>query len=172
MKKIIPIVLLLILTSTGHTQFNWLKPKPKAQPIPVTVVEKSKTPVQDARQIVKELQGELRVAKSENAKLKGNLDKANNNLKDSFLQIDKLKKDIDTLKEWGVVQQAEAQKWLEKYTNAIKRYHRLKWIATIIAGAVGVLLGLQIMSFIPPPYSLLVPIGGAGLFGALVWFFL
>lgn len=172
MKKLVPIVLLLILTSTGYSQFNWFKPKPKAQPTPVAVVQKSKTPVQDAKQIVKELQSELRVAKSENAKLKGNLDKANSNLKDSFLQIDKLKKDIDALKEWGVVQQAEAQKWLEKYTNAIKRYHRLKWIAAIIAGAVGVLLGLQIMSFVPPPYSLLVPIGGAGLFATLVWVFL
>jgi flagellar motor protein MotB len=172
MKKIVPIVLLLILTSTGYSQFNWFKPKPKAQPTPVAVVQKSKTPVQDAKQIVKELQSELRVAKSENAKLKDSLSKANGNLKDSFLQIDKLKKDIDALKEWGVVQQAEAQKWLEKYTNAIKRYHRLKWIAAIIAGAVGVLLGLQIMSFVPPPYSLLVPIGGAGLFATLVWVFL
>jgi flagellar motor protein MotB len=172
MKKLVPIVLLLILTSTGYSQFNWFKPKPKAQPTPVAVVQKSKTPVQDAKQIVKELQSELRVAKSENAKLKDNLSKANGNLKDSFLQIDKLKKDIDALKEWGVIQQAEAQKWLEKYTNAIKRYHRLKWIAAIIAGAVGVLLGLQIMSFVPPPYSLLVPIGGAGLFATLVWVFL
>jgi hypothetical protein len=172
MKKLVPIVLLLILTSTGYSQFNWFKPKPKAQPTPVAVVQKSKTPVQDAKQIVKELQSELRVAKSENVKLKNNLSKANGNLKDSFLQIDKLKKDIDALKEWGVVQQAEAQKWLEKYTNAIKRYHRLKWIAAIIAGAVGVLLGLQIMSFVPPPYSLLVPIGGAGLFATLVWVFL
>ena len=171
MKKIIPIILLLVLTSTGYSQFNWFKPKPKPSPTPVAV-EKSKTPIQDAKQIVKELQAELRVAKSENNKLKDSLSKANSNLKDSFLQIDKLKKDINTLKEWGVVQQAEAQKWLEKYTNAIKRYHRLKWIAAIIAGAVGVLLGLQIMSFVPPPYSLLVPIGGAGLFASLVWIFL
>jgi septal ring factor EnvC (AmiA/AmiB activator) len=171
MKKLIPLLILITLSSTGFSQF-W-RSKPKATPTPTPVaVERSKTPIQDAKQIVKELQSELRVAKSENAKLKGNLDKANGNLKDSFLQIDKLKKDIDALKEWGVIQQAEAQKWLEKYTNAIKRYHRLKWIAAIIAGAVGVLLGLQIMSFVPPPYSLLVPIGGAGLFATLVWVFL
>jgi len=173
MKKLIPIVLLLILSSTGYSQFNWFKPKPKASPVPVqAVVEKSKNPVQDEKQNVKELQAELGVAKSENVKLKNNLANANANLKDSFLQIDKLKKDIDALKEWGVIQQAEVQRWLEKYTNAIKRYHRLKWIAAIIAGAVGVLLGLQIMSFVPPPYSLLVPIGGAGLFATLVWVFL
>lgn len=169
MKKIIPIILLLIFINTGYSQFNWFKPKPKPTPV---VVEKSKTPIQDAKKIVKALQTELKVAKSENAKLKDNLSKANSNLKDSFVQIDKLKKDIDTLKEWGIVQQAEAQKWLEKYTNAVKRYHRLKWIAALIAAAGGVLLGLQIMSFVPPPYSLLVPVGGAGLFATLVWIFL
>jgi len=172
MKKLLPLIILLILTGTGYSQFNWFKPKPKAQPTPVAVVQKSKTPVQDAKQIVKELQGELRVAKSENVKLKNNLSKANSNLKDSFLQIEKLNKDITTLKEWGVVQQAEAQKWLEKYTNAIKRYHRLKLIAALIAAAGGVLLGLQFMGFVPPPYNLLVPIGGAGLFATLVWLFL
>jgi hypothetical protein len=172
MKKLLPFIILLILTGTGYSQFNWFKPKPKAQPTPVAVVQKSKTPVQDAKQIVKELQGELRVAKSENVKLKNNLSKANSNLKDSFLQIEKLNKDITTLKEWGVVQQAEAQKWLEKYTNAIKRYHRLKLIAALIAAAGGVLLGLQFMGFVPPPYNLLVPIGGAGLFATLVWLFL
>jgi hypothetical protein len=34
------------------------------------------------------------------------------------------------------------------------------------------LLGLQFMTFVPPPYNLLVPIGGAGLFATLVWVFL
>jgi hypothetical protein len=168
MKKLL-LIILLLLPITSFGQF-W-KPKAKPSPTPV-LVEKSKTPVQDAKQIVKELQAELKIAKSENAKLEGNLDKANSNLKNSFLQMDKLKKDIETLKEWGVVQQAEAQKWLEKYTHAIKRYHRLKWIAALIAAAGGGLLGLQIMGFVPPPYNLLVPIGGAGLFGTLVWMFL
>lgn len=173
MKKLLPLVILLVLTGTSFGQF-W-KPKPKAtpspKPIPV-VVEKSKTPVQDARQLIKELTAELNGAKSENTKLKSNLAQANENIKKGFLEIDKLKKDIDTLKEWGIVQQTEAQKWLEKYNNAVKRYHRLKWIAAIIAAAGGVLLGLQIMGFVPPPYNLLVPIGGAGLFATLVWLFL
>jgi hypothetical protein len=172
MKKLLPFIILLILTGTGYSQFNWFKPKPKAQPTPVAVVQKSKTPVQDAKQIVKELQSELKIAKNENAKLKQNLNQANTNVKNGFIQIEKLNKDITTLKEWGVVQQAEAQKWLEKYTNAIKRYHRLKLIAALIAAAGGVLLGLQFMTFVPPPYNLLVPIGGAGLFATLVWLFL
>lgn len=170
MKKLL-LIILLVLPVTGFGQF-W-KPKPKATPKPTPVlVEKSKTPIQDAKQIVKELQAELKTAKDENIKLKQNLNEANINVKNGFLQIEKLNKDIDTLKEWGVVQQAEAQKWLKKYTDTIKRYHRLKWIAALIAAAGGVLLGLQIMGFVPPPYNLLVPIGGAGLFGALVWFFL
>jgi hypothetical protein len=171
MKKFIPFILLLIFINTGYSQFNWFKSKSKVDTTPAVVVT-PKAPIQDAKQIVKELQSELKIAKSENVKLKDNLSKANMNLKDSFTQIDKLKKDIETLKEWGIVQQAEAQKWLEKYTNAIKRYHRLKWIAAIIAAAGGVLLGLQIMGFVPPPYNLLAPIGGAGLFASLVWIFL
>lgn len=170
MKKVL-LIILLVLPLTSFGQF-W-KPKPKVKPSPIPVlVEKSKTPIQDAKQIIKELQSELNIAKTENSKLEKNLAQANIDLNQSFTEIDKLNKDIKTLKEWGVIQQTEAQKWLKKYTDAIKRYHRLKWIAALIAAAGGVLLGLQIMGFVPPPYNLLVPIGGAGLFGALVWLFL
>lgn len=171
MKKIIPLLILLTFTSTGFSQFWKSKPKATPKPTPV-VVEKTKTPVQDAKLIVKELKNQLNIAKTENIKLKENLSKAKIDLNNSFVQIDKLKKDIDTLKEWGVVQQAEAQKWLQKYTDAIKRYHRLKLIAAIIAAAGGVLLGLQFMNMVPPPYNLLVPVGGASLFAILVWLFL
>lgn len=171
MKKIIPFILLLVFINTGYSQFNWFKPKPKESPTPV-VVEKSKSPIQDAKQIVKELQSELKVAKNENVKLKNSLSSAKNDLSKSLVQVDKLKKDIDTLKEWGVIQQAEAQKWLEKYNNAVKRYHKLKWIAALVAAAAGVLLGMQFMNLAPPPYNLLVPIGSAGLFGTLIWIFL
>jgi hypothetical protein len=72
----------------------------------------------------------LNVAKSENNRLKNSLVKANTTVKESFDKIIKLNKDIDALKEWGVIQQAEASKWLEKYNKAIKRYHRLKWICS------------------------------------------
>lgn len=171
MKKFLPFLVLLVLCNTGFSQFWKPRPKPTPKPTPV-VVEKSKTPIQDAKQIVKELKNELNTAKLENNKLKDNLSKAKTDLNNSFIQIDKLEKDIDTLKEWGVVQQAEAQKWLQKYTDAVKRYHKLKLIAAIIAAAGGVLLGLQFMNMVPPPYNLLVPIGGAGLFAILVWIFL
>jgi len=171
MKKLIPLIILLTLSTTSFGQF-W-KPKPKATPKPTPVaVEKSKTPVQDAKLIIKELKNELNVAKTENTKLKDNLSKAKEEVNNSFIQIDKLKKDINTLKEWGVIQQAEAQKWLEKYNNAVKRYHRLKWIAALVAAAAGVLLGMQFMNLVPLPYNFLVPIGAAGLFGTIVWIFL
>jgi hypothetical protein len=173
MKNIIAITILLILTSSAHAQIWPFKKKAVPSPTPVPVkVERSNAPIQDAKKIVHELKAELNVAKSENVKLKNSLEKANANVKEGFVQITKLEKDIKALKEWGVVQQAEAQKWLEKYTKAIKRYHRLKWIAAIIAAAGGVLLGLRFMSLVPPPYNLLVPIGGAGLFGTLIWIFL
>ena len=44
--------------------------------------------------------------------------------------------------------------------------------ADFIAAAAGVFLGLQFMVLIPPPYNLGLPIGAAGFFAALVWFFL
>lgn len=171
MKKLIPLFIFLTLSTTSFGQF-W-KSKPKATPTPTPVfVEKTKTPIQDAKQLVKELTSELNVAKTENTKLKNNLNQANENVKKGFLEITKLNEDIKALKEWGVIQQAEAQKWLEKYNKAVKRYHRLKLIAAIIAAAGGVLLGLQFMNLAPPPYNLGIPVGGAALFAALVWLFL
>jgi peptidoglycan hydrolase CwlO-like protein len=174
MKKILPLLILVILSSSSFGQF-W-KPKAKATPTPaptpVAVVEKSKTPIQDAKALVKELQNELTVAKTENAKLKDNLNQANENVKKGFVEITKLNEEINALKEWGVIQQAEAQKFMEKYNNAVKRYHRLKIIAAMIAAAAGVLVGLQFMNLAPPPYNLGIPFGSAALFAFLVWMFL
>jgi peptidoglycan hydrolase CwlO-like protein len=174
MKKILPLLILIVLSSSSFGQF-W-KPKAKATPTPakppVTVVEKSKNPIQEAKALVKELQNELTVAKTENTKLKNNLNQANENVKKGFLEITKLNEEINALKEWGVIQQAEAQKFMEKYNSAVKRYHRLKIIAAIIAAAGGVLLGLQFMNLAPPPYNLGIPVGGAALFAFLVWIFL
>jgi hypothetical protein len=173
--KTLIVIIFLSLTSSGFSQF-W-KPKPKPTPTPVPVAEvvvkpENTTSIQEARKIIKELNSELQVAKTENAKLKTNLENANKKVGEAQSNTAVVQKQADTLKQWGVQKQNEAFQWLEKYNNSIKRYHRLKWIAAIIAAAGGVLLGLQFMAFAPPPYNLFIPIGGAGLFGALVWFFL
>jgi hypothetical protein len=173
MKKLLLILCLFSFTATGFGQF-W-KPKPKPTPIPVRVAEPVISPtnnLQEARKIIKELNSELASAKSENAKLKTNLVNANKTVSEAQENVATVQKQADMLKEWGIQKQQEAFEWLEKYNNAVKRYHRLKWIAAIIAAAGGVLLGLQFMAFAPPPYNLFIPIGSAGLFGALVWFFL
>jgi ElaB/YqjD/DUF883 family membrane-anchored ribosome-binding protein len=172
MKKILPIIILICLISTGYTwPFKKKEIKPTTQQSQTEVV-KVKPTIQDGRNLVKEISAELKVAKDENIKLKNNLEKATQKLQQAELKIQEVQKAADSLKQWGIEQQAEAQKYFDKYTKAVKRYHRLKWIAAIIAAAVGVLLGLQFMNLAPPPYNLGVPVGAAALFAALVWFFL
>lgn len=173
MKKLLLVLFLLSFATTSFGQFWKLKPKPT--PVPVRVAEPVKSPMnnlQEARKIIKELNSELTSAKNENAKLKNNLINANKKITEAENNVAVVQKQADALKEWGIQKQQEAFKWLEKYNEAVQRYHRLKWIAALIAAAGGVLLGLQFMAFVPPPYNLLIPIGGAGLLGTLVWIFL
>jgi hypothetical protein len=172
MKYILPLIAIFFLTSSVQA-WPFRKKEPKPQPTPAAVAKPTPKPtIGEGREIVKSIAAELKAAKEENAKLKASLDKAVQQTKNAEAKTVEVQKSADALKEWGIIQQAEAQKFMEKYNNAVKRYHRLKAIAAVIAAAVGVLLGLQIMSFVPPPYSLLVPVGGASLFAVLVWFFL
>lgn len=176
MKKLLPIIIILSLSSSAMA-WPWNKKEKKevvtTGPVATKVVQtNSKTSVQEAQEVIKELGSELKSAKSENAKLKNNLANVNNKVAAAVNDLYVVQKQADALKDWGVKQQQEAFKWFEKYTDTVKRYHRLKWIAALIGAAGGVLLGLQFMAFVPPPYNLLVPIGGAGLFGTLIWMFL
>jgi septal ring factor EnvC (AmiA/AmiB activator) len=172
MKKLLPIIIILCLASSAMA-WPWNKKEKKevvtTKPVATKVVQ---TNVQEAQQLIKELNSELKSAKSENAKLKNNLANANTKVAEAVNNVSIVQKQADALKDWGVQQQQEAFKWFEKYTDTVKRYHRLKWIAALIGAAGGVLLGLQFMAFIPPPYNLLIPIGGAGLFATLIWMFL
>jgi hypothetical protein len=181
MKKLATLIILLIISSTAFawpwngTPLSGPLAKPTPQPALVVVQPFSQNPINDARTLVRELNGELKIAKIENTKLKSNLDQANGDLKTSFILIEQLNKDIANLKEWGVVQQAEAQKWLSSYTNAIKRYHRLKNIAAAVAGLFGMIVGIWLMGFVPPMYStyaLLLPVAGAGIAASALWIFL
>jgi hypothetical protein len=174
MKKIIPIFIIFSLVSTGMA-WPFSKKEPKPSPTPVVVSTPSvtsKPTIQDGRQLVREIGIELKAAKEENARLKTSLEKATEQVKKAETRTIEVQRQADALKEWGILQQAEAHRFMERYNNAVKRYHRLKTIASIIAAAAGVFLGLQFMRLVPPPYNLLVPIGGAGLFASLVWFFL
>lgn len=176
MKKILPIlVIFCFITSTGMAWPFGKKKDPKPQPTPTAVVKPSPTPkptISDSRQLVREITAELRSAKEENARLKVSLDKANKEITRAQSQTAEVQKAADALKEWGIIQQAEAHKFMEKYNNAVKRYHRLKAIAAVVAAAAGVLLGMQFMALVPPPYNLGLPIGAGGLLALLVWFFL
>jgi hypothetical protein len=176
MKKLLPIIIILCLASSALA-WPWNKKEKKevvtTKPVATVVVQtNNKTSIQEAQEIIKELGSELKSAKSENAKLKNNLANANKKVAEAVNNVSIVQKQADALKEWGVQKQEEAFQWFEKYNDTIKRYHRLKLIAALIAAAGGVLLGLQFMAFVPPPYNLLVPIGGAGLFATLIWMFL
>jgi septal ring factor EnvC (AmiA/AmiB activator) len=174
MKKLLPIIIILCLSSSAMA-WPWNKKEKvvTTKPVATKVVQtNNKTSIQEAQEIIKELGSELKSAKSENARLKNNLVSANTKVAEAVNNVSVVQKQADALKDWGLQQQQEAFKWFEKYNDTIKRYHRLKLIAALIAAAAGVLLGLQFMAFIPPPYNLLVPIGGAGLFATLIWMFL
>jgi len=172
MKKYLPLVILLVATSTSMA-WPFGKKEPKPQPTPSVVSKPTPKPtLQDGRELVKGIATELNVAKQENTKLKTSLANATAKLQQAEIKTMEVQKSADALKEWGIAQQVEAQKYFQKYTDAVKRYHRLKLIAAIIAAAGGVLLGLQFMNFAPPPYSFGIPVGAAALFASLVWFFL
>lgn len=175
MKKILTILIIFtFIVSTGMAQIRWpwdKRPKPKPTPVQVEV-KKDPATISNARQIIKELNSELQNAKAQNTKLKDNLERANAKVVSAQAETQKVQEAADKLKEWGVAQQSEKFKWMEKYESLAKKYKLLKTIAVIIAAAAGVFLGLQFMALVPPPYNLAVPIGGAGLFASLVGVFL
>ena len=175
MKKLFSILIVLSFVATSAMAWPFGKKEPKSTSIstPAAVAKPTPKPtIQDGRELVKGIAAELKAAKEENVKLKASLDKAVQQTNAAEAKTLEVQKSADALKEWGMIQQAEAQKFMEKYNAAVKRYHRLKLIACIIAAAGGVFLGLQFMNLAPPPYNFGVPVGLAALFAALVWFFL
>lgn len=171
MKKLLLFILLVLLPATG---FCWPFSKPKPTPSPTPTIVKVEEPVTPAKGkgLLDQLKSELLAAKEQNKNLQESLKKGQEQLTIANSKVTELQKGIDDLTEWGVVQQAEKHKYIAKYESTVKKYHRLKAIAALIAAAVGVLLGLQFMNLAPPPYNLGVPVGAAALFAALVWFFL
>jgi hypothetical protein len=174
MKYILPLIMVCFLANSSIAGINWPWNKKESKSAPVVNVEKKKAPatINNARQVIRELNSELQTAKQQNIKLKDNLDRANAKVVAAEKETLIVKAAIEKLKEWGIVQQAEKFQWMEKYEKAIKRYHRLKMIAALIAAAAGIFVGLQFMNLVPPPYNFGVPIGGALLFSSLVWLLL
>lgn len=172
MKNILTLIILLSLSATGFSQF-W-KTKPKATPTPTAVVKNNKPPIQEAKDVIKELNLELKEAKEANIVLKENLIVAEEKIKAAEVNTEQVQKNADALKNWGVEQQNQAFQWMEKYTSTIKKYHRLKNIAAIVAGLFGAMLGMFCMRFVPPvyaAYALALPVAGAVLAFGAVWMF-
>lgn len=173
MKKNIFTLLVLCLLTTQGMAWPFKKKEPKPQPIPAAVAKPTPKPtLQEGRELLKGITFELKSAKEENRRLKNSLATATKKIQQAEAKTIEVQKSADALKEWGILQQIEAQKYFKKFNETLKRYHRLKLIAALIAAAAGVLLGLQFMNLVPPPYNLGVPIGGAALFALSVWFFL
>lgn len=171
MKKLLPFIILLSFAATG---FSWPFQKPKPSPTPkvTKVVTPVETPtISGGRNILKDLQAALKEALEANNKLSGLLKQTREEVETAKAETLIVQKKADDLLKWGLIQQAEKEKYMKKYDEALKKYHRLKLLAAIIGGAVGILIGFQFMNLAPPPYSFAVPFGAAALFAALVWIY-
>jgi len=65
-----------------------------------------------------------------------------------------------------------ANKAIRDHDKVMKKYHFLKWIASVIAAAVAVLIVMQFGAFIPAPFNLYAMIAAGGGATTLVWIFL
>jgi len=175
MKTILPLLILVLLSTSSFGQF-W-KPKPKATPTPTPVAvvsTNSPSSIQQARTVIKELNEELTAAKASNTDLKTKLDAANLKVKEAETNTQQVQKNADALKNWGLEQQNQAFQWMEKHTKTLKRYHRLKNVAAIVAALFGAMLGMYCMRLVPPvyaAYAFALPIAGAVLAFGAVWMF-
>jgi hypothetical protein len=136
---------------------------------------KPNSTLQEAKNVIQDLNVELRSAKQTNIDLDQKLQTSKSNLENAELKIQEVQKTADILKDWGIEQQTQAFAWMDRFNKAIKRYHFLKNIAATIAAFYGLCLGLYCMKYVPPvygAYAYALPLVGAffGFFG--VWLFL
>jgi hypothetical protein len=178
MKNLTILITLLILTSSSFAGYWNSKPKPTPTPVIVTKTISSpsttNSSLQEAKSVIKELNNELNSTKSLNNDLKTKLNAATAKIKETELNTQQVQKNADALKAWGIEQQDQAFQWMDKYTKTIKRYHRLKNIAAIVAGLFGAMLGMYCMRLVPPvyaAYAFALPIAGAVLAFGAVWMF-
>jgi hypothetical protein len=146
-----------------------------AQTKPTTKSNTTITALQEAKLIIGQLNNELLDAKKSNGNLTIKLNETSQNLQKSQKEISILEQKIKNLTDWGIKQQEEAFKWMEKHDKAIKRYHLLKNIAASVAALFGFILGLNLMRFVPPiyaAYAYALPLVGAVLAFTGIWMFL
>ena len=86
--------------------------------------------------------------------------------------LDNATKENETLQAQVNTLTAKANAAIRDHDKIMKKYHFLKNIAAIIAGAVAVLLVLQFGALIPPPFNIYAMIAAGGGAGAAVWIFL
>jgi hypothetical protein len=175
MKTLITFATLLVLTNMGHGQF-W-KPKPKATPVPVVKAEAVQSPtnnLQEARKIIRELNLELESAKTENTKLKINLENATKSLDAAQKSTITVQRNADILRDWGIAKQNESFEWMAKHQKTLAKYHRLKYVASIVGGIFGLIFGIWLMRFVPPiyaTYAFALPIITTLISSGWVWLF-
>ena len=146
------------------------------------VVTKPNSALQEAKSVINDLSEELKGAKAENTALKTKLDTATAEVTTAQSRTEKVQKDADNLKTWGVGQQEEATKWFQESTKKDKiiatrdkHIHYLKNIIGVLAAVAGALFGMFAMRFVPPiyaAYALALPLVGVFLAYGAVWLFL
>lgn len=155
MKTLITLLTFLFLVNIGYGQF-W-KPKPKATPVPVVKAEATQSPMnnlQEARKIIRELNLELEGAKTENTKLKINLENATKSLDTAQKNTITVQRNADILRDWGIAKQNESFEWMDKHKKTLSKYHKLKYVASIVGGIFGLIFGVWLMRFVPPIYAM------------------
>jgi biopolymer transport protein ExbB/TolQ len=121
--------------------------------------------LQHIDQHAKALQNDLADEKDNELKIAQSLSLTSNALSIATQQNADLQKKIDSAV-------SKANKWIADKEHVMKKYHTLKWIASIIAAGIAVLIVMQFGGLIPPPYNIYAMVAGGGAATTAVWVFL
>lgn len=160
MKKII-LLCLLLTASSLYSQTNTLS---------------------EARRLLQLQKKELLSAKEENRKLASALNDSFVKITQGEVHLTEVQTAADAIRQWGIEQQSESmnnfnQMMIEKKEKekTIKKYHFSKLLNSITASILGLVLGLNLMRYVPPIYSYyapFLPLLGAILGFILIWLIL
>jgi hypothetical protein len=176
MKKLF-ILFMLAGAAGAYAQF-W-KPKAKPTPTPPAAAQTAEAVraggnSSEVKKIIRELNSSLLAAKEDNKNLRASLEGAEKNLEISETRTREAQKQADLLREWGIAKQNEAFEWLAKHEKVLKRYHDLKFVASVVGGIFGFVFGVWLMRFVPAvyaAYALSLPLVFTGISAGWVWIF-